>query len=184
MIKAVKKALVCALSAALAFGTLASAATSPTESVEPKKQTNVTAEKTNGITPKVDTKKDGTAEISKIQATTKKKIEVPSTTTVNGVKYTVTEIGAKAFANCKNATNVTLPKTIEKIGANTFTGANKLKTVELSGTKAIAIDKKAFKGVDTKKMTIQVSKKMSKKELAKLKKSLKAAGFKGKVVVK
>lgn len=183
MIKAVKKALVCALTAALTFGTLASAAPkSPTTSVEPQKQTNVTAEKSNGITSTVDTKKDGTAKLSTVKATSKKEVTISSKVTVDGIKYAVTEIDAKAFAKCTKATKITLPSTITKINANAFTGAKKLKTIVLPITKAITVEKGAFKGLDTTKMTIKVSKKMSKKELKKFKKTLKNAGFKGKVV--
>lgn len=186
MIKAIKKVFVCTMAVALVLGStgLASAATqSPTISITPVKEDNVTAEKTNGVTAKVDTKKDGTAAISKIQKTSKKSITVSSKVTVNGVKYTVTSVDAKAFANCSKATKVSLPATIKKINANAFTGAKKLKTITLSGTKAITVEKGAFKGCDTKKMTIKVSKKMSKKQLKKLKENLKKAGYKGKVVV-
>ncbi len=184
MIKAVKKVLVCALSSVLMLGTLASAAPqSPTVSVEPEKQTNVTAETSNGITSTVDTKKDGTATISTIKATTKKSVTISSKVTVNGVKYSVTEIDANAFKNCKKATKVTLPATITKVNANAFTGAKKLQTIVLPVTKAITVEKGAFKGLNTKNMTIKVSKKMTKKQLKKFKQNLKKAGFKGKVKV-
>ena len=63
-----------------------------------------------------------------------------------------------------------------------FTGAKKVKTIVLKGKKSITVKKGAFKGVNTKKVTIKVNKKMSKKEFKKLKKALKKAGFKGKVV--
>lgn len=184
MMKAVKKILACTLAAAIALGgaNAAYAAKSPTTSVEPEKQQNVVADsKMNGVTPKVDTKKDGTAAISAIKKTDKKEVTVSSTVTVDGVKYKVTTVDAKAFANCTKATKVTLPATIKTINAGAFTGAKKLKTITLSGTKAVTVKKGAFKGVNTKKMTIKVSKKMSKKELKKLKKTLKKAGFKGKV---
>lgn len=184
MIKAVKKALVCALTAALTFGTLASAAptpTSPTQSVEPQRQTNVIAEQSNGISSTVDTKTDGTAKLAAVEETSKKTITILSKVTVNGVKYSVTEIDANAFENCKNATKVSLPSTITKINANAFTGAKKLKTIVLSGTKAITVEKGAFKGINTKKMTIKVSKKMSNKQFKKFKKNLRKAGYKGKL---
>lgn len=172
MIKAVKKVLVCALSSVLMLGTLASAAPqSPTISVEPTKQTNVTAEPSNGITSTVDTKKDGTAKLSTVKATSKTSVTISSQVTVNGVKYAVTEIDANAFKNCTKATKVTLPATITKVNANAFAGAKKLKTIVLPVTKAITVEKGAFKGLNTKKMTIKVSKKMTKKQLKKFKKT-------------
>ena len=54
-----------------------------------------------------------------------------------------------------------------------------MKTITFNTTKKVTVSKTAFQGVDTKKMTIKVSKKMSAKNYAALKKALKAAGFKG-----
>lgn len=179
MIKAMKKVLVCTMAAALALGTAATAgaAASPTTSVEPEAQSNVKAD--NGS--KVSTTDSGKATLNAVKKSSKKKVSVSSTVEVDGVEYTVTTIGAKAFANCKKATQITLPKTIKKINKNAFKGAKKLKTIVLKGTKVITVKKGAFSGLKTKKMTIKVSKKMSKKNFNKLKKALKKAGFKGKV---
>ena len=177
MIKAMKTAFVCALAAALTFSTVSGAATSPTTSKEPVAASNVKA--TNGA--KVDTKANGTAAVDSVKKSTKKSITVSGTVTVDGVKYTVTVINAKAFANCKKATKITLPASIKTIKKNAFAGAKKVKTITLKGKKSITVAKGAFKGLNTKKMTIKVNKKMSKKELKKLKKALKKAGFKGKV---
>lgn len=179
MKKLLKKVLVCTLAAALTFGSAgaAGAATqSPTTSVEPKAQEDVKVK-----VGTVDTKSNGTAVLSAVTKTSKKSVTVSSKVTVNGVSYTVTTIGAKAFAKAKKATKITLPATITTIEKNAFTGAKALKTITLKGTKAIKVKKGAFKGLNTKKMTIKVSKKMSKKQLNKLKKTLKKAGFKGKV---
>lgn len=183
MKKTLKKLLVCTLAAALSFSTVsaASAAQSPAASVEPETQKAVKTEKTNGIIASVDTTEDGTASLGTIAKTSKKSVVVAAKVTVNGVSYKVTVIKANAFKNCKKATSVTLPNTIKTISANAFKGAKALKTITLKSTKAITVKKGAFKGLNTKKMTIKVSKKMSKKELNKLKKTLKKAGFKGKV---
>ena len=180
MIKAMKKVLACTLAAAVAFGgaSVASAATkSPTDSVKPVTKSDV---KTSVGT--VDVKKDGTAAIDAIKATSKKTVTVASTVTVNGVKYKVTKIDANAFKNCKKVTKVTLPATVTTISKNAFAGAKKLTTVTLKVTKAITVKKGAFKGLNTKKITIKVSKKMNAKQLKKFKTILKKAGFKGKVV--
>ena len=184
MIKGIKRFLAGMMVAAVAMTAVPAttfAATSPTTSVEPTKQTEVTAEKKNGIEITVNTTKDGQAAIDVIEPTTKKKVTVASKVTVNGVSYTVTEISANAFTNCSKATKVTLPATITTIGKNAFSGNKTIKNIALTGKEAPAIDKAAFKGVDTKKMTVTYSKKMSKSEVKELKAALKAAGFKGKV---
>lgn len=183
MKKMVKKVLACALAAVLTVGAAGSAlaAPSPNTSKEPSKQTNTTT--TNGS--KVDTKKDGTATMNKIPAkdAKKKQVTVSSTVTVNGVKYKVTTVDAKAFSNAKKATTITLPATITKISKGAFTGATKLTKLQLKGKKvaSMTIQKGAFKGLSTKKMTIRVSKSLTKKQYNKLVKKLKKAGFKGKV---
>ncbi len=177
MLRAMKKVLACAIAAALTLGTVnvASAATeSPVVSVKPEKKEDVKVS-----VGKVDTKKDGTAAIATIK--NKKTVTISANVTVDGVKYAVTTIKANAFKNATKVTKVTLPKTIKVINKNAFAGAKKLKTITLKGTKSITVKKGAFKGLKTKKMTIKVSKKMSKKQLTKLKKALKKAGFKGKV---
>lgn len=180
MIKAMKKVLACSLAAAVAFSgaSVASAATkSPSTSVKPISKDNVSTS-----AGKVDTNKNGTAAITTVKKTNSKKVTVASTVTVNGVKYKVTKIDANAFKNCKKVTKVTLPKTVTVIAKNAFAGAKKLNTISLNVKKSITVKKGAFKGLNTKKMTIKVSKKMSAKELKKFKKALKAAGFTGKVV--
>lgn len=184
MIKGIKRVLAGMMAAAVvltAVPTVAFAAGSPTTSVQPTKQTEVTAEKKNGIEITVNTSKDGQASIDVIEPTTKKNITVASKVTVNGVSYTVTEISANAFTNCSKATKVTLPSSITSIGKNAFAGNETIKNIALTSKKAPAIDKTAFKGVDTQKMTVTYSKKMSKAEVKELKAALKAAGFKGKV---
>lgn len=157
------------------------AATSPSVSVEPEKQTEVTAEKKNGIEITVNTTKDGKATIDVIEATEKKSVTVASKVTVDGVSYTVTKISANAFTNCTKASKVTLPSTITTIGAKAFSGNKTIKNIVLSSKKAPTISKTAFKGANTKKMTITYSAKMSKSEDKKLKTALKKAGFKGTV---
>ncbi len=184
MNKAWKKIVACTLAAAVVLAPVSvsqAAVGSNTNGLRTENKKNVTAKKTNGVTPIVDTKKNGTATFKAVKKTSKKSVTVSSTVTVKGVKYTVTTIGAKAFSKAPKAKKVTLPATVKTISKNAFTGAKKLKTIVLKGKKSIKIKKGAFKGLKTKKMTIKVNKKMSKKELKKLKKALKKAGFKGKV---
>ncbi len=186
MRKAMKKALSLVLAAAVTLAGVQSvraATPSPATSVKPQRQESVQSNTTStGIKVTVDTKKDGTAATTTIKQTKKTEVKLTSTVTVNGVKYKVTTISANTFSKCTNAKKVTLPSTITKIGAKAFSGVSKkLKTIVLDVKKAPTISKTAFKGVDTRKMTIKVSADMSKKQLEKLKKALKKAGFKGKV---
>lgn len=186
MNKMMKKVLVGVMAATMLIGsvTTAFAATgSATVSVEPQKQTAVKAEKTEtGITPTVNTSKKGTATITEIKKTSKKTVTIGKTVTVDGVDYKVTKIAAGTFENCTKVKTVSLPSTITTIGSNAFTGASStLKTIKINSAKKVTVEKSAFEGVSTKKMTITVSKKMSSKDYKALKKSLKAAGFEGKI---
>ena len=177
MKKLMKKALVGILAATMMFGSVctAYAATgSATVAPAPTKQESVKAD--NGT--KVNTSSKGTATVTAVKKTTKKSVSVASKVTVDGVKYTVTRIGAKAFANAKKATKVTLPATITSIGAKAFTGAKALKTIKIN-SKKIKVDKAAFKGVNTKKMTIQLPAKATKDQKKALKKAFQKAGFEG-----
>lgn len=175
MNKLIKKVLVGITAATMMFGSVctAYAATdSATVAPAPEKQTNVKAD--NGA--KVSTAANGTATVKALPKTTKKSVTVASKVVVDGVSYKVTAIGAKTFAN---ATTVTLPASIKTIGAQAFTGAKSVKTIVIKSA-SVKVDKTAFKGVDTKKMTIKVSG-MSAKQLKAFKAQLKKAGFKGTV---
>ena len=72
-----------------------------------------------------------------------------------------------------------LPASIKTIGAQAFTGAKSVKTIVIKSA-SVKVAKTAFKGVNTKKMTIKVSG-MSAKQLKAFKAQLKKAGFKGTV---
>lgn len=74
--------------------------------------------------------------------------------------------------------------TVSKIAKNAFKGCKKLKTIVFKGKVALTVAKGAFSGLKTSKMTFKVTKKMSKANFKKLKKNLKKAGFKGKIVRK
>ena len=129
---------------------------------------------------KVKTSANGTAKISDIKSEAKE-VEINDTIEVDGVSYKVKTLGEGALKNCKNATEVTLPSSLTKIEKGAFTGAKKVKTIKLDVKKSITVQKGAFKGVNTEKMTIKVSRKMSDKEFAKFQKTLDKAGYEGKV---
>ena len=59
------------------------------------------------------------------------KISVPSTVTIGGKTYTVTELGKDAFRNCRQLTGVTLPNTIERIDSSCFAACEDLKSLVL-----------------------------------------------------
>ena len=71
--------------------------------------------------------------------------------------------------------------TVNKIAKNAFKGCKKLKKITYKGKVALTVQKGAFSGLKTKKITFKVTKKMSKANFKKLKKNLKKAGFKGKI---
>lgn len=186
MMKGIKKFAVVALAAVMTIAgtcTAFAATGSPTTSVTPVVNKKVTATvSADAPKAKVTTSKKGTATVETLGKTTAKTVKVASKVTVDGVSYTVTTLGTGAFAKCGEETKkVSLPKTITKIESKAFTGSS-LKKIDVYSTKSITVSKTAFKGVDTKSMTIKVTKKMSSTELKKFKKALKAAGYKGKVV--
>lgn len=149
---------------------------------KPAAQKNIKAE--NGS--KVTTYKDGTCIINTAAAKKKaKSVTVPNTVVVNGVKYTVTAVGANAFRSVANTvTTITLPSTITKINKNAFKGLTKLKKITMKVKKPVKVTKGAFQGTNTKKVTLIISKKMKKKDLKKFQSNLKKAGFKGTVKTK
>ena len=78
------------------------------------------------------------------------KITVPNNVKVNGIKFKVTSIANNAVKNNKNLTTVTIGTNVTKIGANSFNGCKKLKTVTIRSTKINKIGKNAFKGIHKK----------------------------------
>ena len=128
----------------------------------------------------VKTSANGTAKISNIKSEAKS-IEIDSTVEVNGVSYKVKTLGKGALKSCDEVKTVTVPTSVNKFEEGAFTGADNLKTVKINTKKAVKVEKGAFDGLNTSKMTIKVSKKMSDKEFAKLQKILTKACYKGKV---
>lgn len=182
----IKKILAATLAAAMVFTVAPApvfAAGSKTEAVEPQKQSDAVVEESNakGIESiTANTTKSGKATLTEIEVTSKKSVTVPSKVTIDGVEYTVTKLGANAFEG-ETVKKVTLPKSITSLGAKAFSGVKGLKTIKINATKSVKVAKTAFKGVNTKNITITVNKKMSKKNYNKLVKALKAAGFEGKI---
>lgn len=181
----IKKVLVSALSATMLLGsvTTAFAATSSvTTAPQPVKQTDAVSKTESGLKVTVDTKASGKAAVTEIAKTNKKTVKVDAKVEVDGVKYTVTSIEANAFENAAKATKISLPSTITKIGADAFAGCDNVKTIVITSNSTVKVNKDAFGGVDTSKMTIKVTVSktgMSNAEYKAFVKSLKKAGFKG-----
>lgn len=131
-----------------------------------------------GVTYKV-TKSDaanGTVSVSKADKSVKK-VTIPSTVKIGEVTFKVTAVNAKVFAGCKKLTSVTVGANVTSIGKQAFSKCAKLKKVIFKGTKAPKIGAKAFQKT-AKKCVVTTPKKMAKKQLTKLKTSLKKAGMK------
>ena len=62
------------------------------------------------------------------------KIEVPSSITVNGTTYPVTEVSKFAFRMCNHITEITLPEGITRIGDFAFVSCRSLQKVSLPST--------------------------------------------------
>ena len=85
------------------------------------------------------------------------KVTVPSTITVDGITYQVTEIGANAFKGCKKLKKVTIPANVTKIGKKAFYKCKALKTVTIKSKKLSSVGSAAFKGI-AKKAVIKLPK--------------------------
>ena len=111
--------------------------------------------KVSGVTVRTST--DGTAKVIELESG-KKKITIPTSVEIDGVKYPIVSIGKK-----------------------TFKGIKRKAVISINTRKPIKIDKNTFKGVNTKKVVIKVNNEMTYSNLKRFKKILKKAGFKGKV---
>lgn len=180
MRRTLKSILACTLASALALGTAVTsmAANSPVVSVSPVTQRQTT---TDNRLYTVDTTKKGTVTITKAKAAGGTKKTVAAKLKVKGVNYTVTVIGANAFKSCKKVKTISLPASIKTIKTDAFKGCKSLKTIVLKNKKSITVKKNAFKGLDTKNMTVKVKGKMSAKNYKRLQANLRKAGFTGKI---
>lgn len=70
---------------------------------------------------------------------------IPETIEHDGVTYTVTEVDARAFFDCKKLTSIELPSTVTAIGSNAFINCTALKSVKFP-EKLVKIENAAFLG--------------------------------------
>lgn len=84
-----------------------------------------------------------------------KSVVIPDSIVYNGIRYKVTEIGAKALRNHKKVTTVRAGEQVTKIGDGAFENCTKLKSVTV-GKRLKSIGKNAWKGCKSlKTVTIQ-----------------------------
>lgn len=108
----------------------------------------------------------------KINAKAFYKTDIKTVSTKN-----ITYIGNKSFANCKKLEKITVPKTIKKIGKDAFKGSKNLKKLYINTKNTKVINKtNTFKTLN-KKCKVYVKTKA-------MKKAVKKAGFKGKIIIK
>lgn len=127
--------------------------------------------------------KNGTVSVTKLLKKSKTKVTIPSVTKIGGYTFRVTSIGAKAFQNCGRLKTVVIGANVTSIGKNSFYRCKKLGNLAFKGTKAPKIGTKAFQGIKAK-AKISIPKKMSKKQLATLKKRMKRAGAGKQIIYK
>jgi surface antigen bspA-like len=74
-------------------------------------------------------------------------VTIPSTITNEGIEYTVTEIGANAFAYCDFLTSIDIPTSVTTIGHGAFYNCDALFSIELPNS-ITAIGDRAFENCD------------------------------------
>ena len=121
--------------------------------------------------------------VAVVKGVDKKSVTIPATVKKDGITFKVTEINASAFKNFKKLSSITIGKNIKTIGGKSFYKCSKLKKVTFTGTGAVSIKTKAFKGTNAK-MKVQLPKKMKAKQKNSLKNALKKAGISSKAVIK
>ena len=58
-------------------------------------------------------------------------ITIPATVNYEGVDYSVTSIGEKAFYNCTSLTNISIPESVTSIGKNAFANCSSLTSISI-----------------------------------------------------
>ncbi len=132
----------------------------------------------------------------------KQTVSIPSSVTIRGVVYTVTEIadnafdgdqkmtgveipvtvrkiGNSAFQNCTKLKSVTIPENVKTIGKKAFCGCKSLRSVTFSGRQVTTIGQKAFmNNTNLKKIVLPASIKIIRKHAFYSCKKLKAVQIK------
>lgn len=142
------------------------AATEPSATVTPNVKSpsagTIQKDDKNKVLYKVITQ-DKTIGFYRAENTAATNIVVPSTITLDGIKYNVTAIADHAFKGCKKLKSVTVGKNVTSIGKKAFYGCGKLKSIAIKSKKLKdkSVGAKAFKGIH-KKAVIKVPPKQKK----------------------
>lgn len=131
------------------------------QNTEVKVNTVITAGTASYKVTKVGKSGQSEVQLTKISAKAKSYV-VPDFMVVNGVKYKITSIKAKAFYKHKNLKKITIGKYVKTIGKKAFYGCKKLKRITVKSTVLKTVGKQAIKGI-YKKAVIKVPKKKYKK---------------------
>lgn len=107
------------------------------------------------------------------------KVLIPDTVVINGLKYKVTEISAKALKGNKKVKTVSIGTNVTKIGKQAFYKATKLANIVVKTKKLKSVGKNALYGI-SKKAEIRVPS----SKLSKYKKLFKGKGQKSSVQIK
>ena len=127
---------------------------------------------------------NGTVTALKLNNKKAKTITIPPTVEIDGYNFKVTAINAKAFQKAGKLTGVVIGENVTNIGSKAFLNCKKLKNIKFMGSKAPKIGSKAFKGTASKNCKVVISKKMKKKDFNKLKNNLKKQGISKKASIK
>lgn len=65
-------------------------------------------------------------------------VDIPESIEHNGQNYDVATIAEKAFFNCKNLTEISIPRTVTKIGGHAFKGCDQLRTVNYNANNCVS----------------------------------------------
>ena len=115
--------------------------TLPTETPDQQQDTVV---KQNNVSYQVDQNKNSVA-VSDMRDSKSNNVKIPSTVSVGGKEYPVTEIGKNAFKGNKNLKKVTLGKNVKVIEAGAFKGCQNLSKVKFPAALS-TIGKNSFSG--------------------------------------
>ncbi len=139
--------------------------------------------KDSGTTYQVSSETDETPEVTYMKPSKKEKgtVTIPKSVTIDGVKYSVTAIAGRAFAGNKKVTKIVVPKPVAQIGARAFANCKNVKTIEIhtTGLTARNVADQAFAGI--KEGTVI---RVPKEKLAEYKKLFAEKGLNKKVKVK
>lgn len=182
--KLMTKAFACMLAASVSLGSAVPAAAATSSPEKPPVLKEQPSVKTDDQLWILQVYKNGrTKALFRAKATGTKTFKIPKKVKIQGITCQINELGAESLDKLDSVTKIILPSTVTKLNAKSFAGCKNLKTIVFrKGKRFPVIRKDAFKGLNTKKMTIRISKKFSKKHFKIITRRLRTKGFKGKIV--